>query len=218
MCAREVKAGLNRFTLILAGLIMGSSFASASVLEAVNANDVHRLAQAIAGGHDVDERNGAGQTALLVAVWNNDVEAARLLLEAGADVNAEDSIQDSPYLVAGAHGRLEILKMILEHGADLKSTNHYGGTALIPAAEKGHPEAVSLLIEAGVDVNHINNLGWTALMEAVVLSSGGPIHQDIIRRLLDGGADKTIPDAQGVTALDHAKARGFTQIVRLLQD
>jgi ankyrin repeat protein len=209
---------LNRYTLVLAGLVMASSFASASVLDAVTAKDAQQLARAIAAGHPVDEKNAAGQTLLLVAVWNNDIASAKLLLEAGADVNAKDTIQDSPYLVAGAHGRVEILKMILKHGADLKSTNRYGGTALIPAAEKGHPEAVSLLIEAGVDVNHVNNLGWTALMEAVVLSNGGPIHQDIIRRLLDGGADKTIPDSNGVTALEHAKARGFAEIIQILQD
>ena len=204
--------------LFLAGtLVMAASSAEASVLKAVENNDLQRLAQALMAGDPVDERNAQGQTPLLVAVWKDDAEASRLLIAAGADVNAKDLVEDSPFLVAGAEGRIEILRLILAHGADLRSTNRFGGTALIPAAEKGHPEAVDMLIAAGVDVNHVNKLGWTALLEAVILTDGGPIHQRIVRSLLDGGADPSIPDNEGRTALDHARAKGYREIVVLLQ-
>src|SRR5690606_31950656 len=150
-------------------------------------------------------------------VWNNDIEAASRLIAAGADVNARDTIEDSPYLVAGAHGRVEILRLTLANGANLKSVNRFGGTALIPAAEKGHPEAVALLIEAGVDLDHVNRLGWTALLEAVILTDGGPTAQLVVKLLLDAGADQTIPDFDGKTALDHAKMRRFPEIVAMLE-
>src|SRR5690606_37310550 len=103
------------------------------------------------------------------------------------------------------------------HGADLESTNRFGGTAIIPASEKGHPEAVQILIDAGANVNHINSLGWTALLEAVILSDGGPVHQDIVKRLLAGGADTSIADRDGVTAFEHAKAKGYREMAELLQ-
>jgi len=207
-----------RVTLPLAiiGALMTSSL-DAGTLAAVVAGDRAALQAAIAAGQPVDERDARGRTALLIAVWNDDLDSARQLIAAGADVNARDSIRDSPFLVAGAHGRDRILRLILQNGADLASTNRYGGTALIPAAEKGHPETVSILIDAGVDVNHVNDLGWTALLEAVVLSDGGPVHQDIVRRLLAGGADRDIPDRDGVTALEHARQRGQNAMVRLLQ-
>ncbi len=112
---------------------------------------------------------------------------------------------------------MEILRLIIAHGADLDSTNRFGGTALIPAAEKGHPEAVDMLIAAGVDVNHVNNLGWTALLEAVILTDGGPTYQRIVRSLLEGGANPSITDNDGRTALDHARARRFHEIVLLLE-
>ncbi|MDI9787105.1 ankyrin repeat domain-containing protein, partial [Pseudomonas aeruginosa] len=70
-------------------------------------------------------------------------------------------------------------------GADLKSTNRYGGTALIPACERGHVEVVKTLLQAGVDPNHVNKLGWTGLLEAILLSDGGPRHQEIVRLLID---------------------------------
>lgn len=158
-----------------------------------------------------------GRTALLLATHADHVEAARLLIEAGADVNAKDDIHDSPYLYAGARGRLDILRLTLAHGADLKSTNRFGGTALIPAAERGHVDTVRTLIEAGVDVDHVNNLGWTALLEAIVLSDGGPRHVEIVRLLVDAGADTGIADRDGVTPLQHARARGYREIAELLE-
>lgn len=124
---------------------------------------------------------------------------ARQLIEAGADVNRQNSRLDSPYLLAGAEGRLEILRLTLLHGADLKSTNRYGGTALIPACERGHVEVVKTLLQAGVDPNHVNKLGWTGLLEAILLSDGGPRHQEIVRLLIDAGADVNLADADGVS-------------------
>jgi len=73
-----------------------------------------------------------------------------------------------------------------------------------------------MLIDAGVDVNHLNQLHWTALMEAVVLGNGGPRHVEVVRRLLAAGADRQIADKDGVTALEHARQRGYRQMEMLL--
>src|SRR5262249_36637441 len=108
------------------------------------------------------------------------------------------------------------LQMTLEHGADLKSTNRYGGTALIPAAERGHVDTVRTLIEAGVDVDHVNKLNWTALLEAIVLADGGPPHVEIVKLLVDAGANVNLADGDGVTPLENARKRGFSEIERIL--
>jgi len=189
---------------------------AAALFEAVERNDAAAVADLLAKGVAIDARNAEGETALLVATHQDRVEIARLLILAGADVNAKDRIQDSPYLYAGARGHLEILKLALAHGADLGSTNRYGGTALIPASERGHVETVRTLIEAGVAVDHVNNLGWTALLEAILLGDGGERHVAIVGLLLDGGADASLPDGNGVTPLRYARERGFQPIVELL--
>ena len=74
-----------------------------------------------------------------------------------------------------------------------------------------------MLADRGVQVDHVNRLGWTALLEAVILSDGGPRHQDVVRALLEVGADRSIGDNDGVTALEHARARGYTEIAALLE-
>jgi ankyrin repeat protein len=164
-----------------------------------------------------DVRDEHGRTALLLAVRHNQVEVARLLIEAGADVNAQDSMQDSPLLFAGAEGRLEILRLILKAKPNFKVYNRYGGTALIPACERGHVEVVKELIKTDIDMNHINRLGWTALLEAIILSEGGPRHQEIVRLLVKAGANVNLADKDGVSPLHHARQRNYANIVKILE-
>jgi ankyrin repeat protein len=160
----------------------------------------------------------AERSPLLIATHDNDIETARALIAAGADVNAKDQIADTPFLYAAAEGRLEILRMILATGrANLADTNRYGGNALIPAAHHGHPEVVRELLKTSIDVNLVNRLGWTALLETIILSDGGPVHQEILAQLIAAGADVNLADAEGASPLTHARRRGYTEMVEMLE-
>jgi ankyrin repeat protein len=186
-------------------------------LAAARTNNADKLNAGLKAGVPVDSADASGRTALMIATHANAIDAARVLIEAGADVNATDQQHDSPYLYAGAEGRLEILKMTMAAGADLKAVNRYGGTALIPAAHHGHVEVVRYLLTTKTDIDHVNFLGWTALLEAVILGDGGPVYQEIVALLLQAGADTSIGDKEGVTALEHARSHGQAEIVRLLE-
>jgi ankyrin repeat protein len=187
-----------------------------ALIAAAARGDLASVERLIREGASVKAKDNRGRTALLAATHGNHVDAARALIAAGADVNAKDDIQDSPYLYAGAEGRTEILKLTLPT-ADLKSVNRYGGTALIPAAHHGHPDAVRLLLATAIDKDHVNRLGWTALLEAVILGDGGPVHTEIVRLLVEAGANVNIADRENVTPLQHAKRRGFGEMVRILE-
>jgi uncharacterized protein len=187
-----------------------------ALIAAAEMGDLAGVERLIREGASVAARDPSGRTALLTATHGNHVAIARALIAAGADVNAKDAIEDSPFLYAGAEGRVEILKMTLPT-ADLKSTNRYGGTALIPAAHHGHPEAVRILLGTAIDKDHVNKLGWTALLEAVILGDGGPVHTEIARLLVEAGANVNIADREGITPLQHAKRRGYAEMVRILE-
>lgn len=154
---------------------------------------------------------------LIAAAKANNAPLVAGLIGRGGNVNAKDAIQDSAFLYAGAEGFNEVLRLTLAAGADVASTNRYGGTALIPASEHGHVETVQILIAAGVPVNHVNNLGWTAMQEAILLNNGGPRQLEVVRLLLDAGADPDIRDPEGRTALQNAERLGFTEIAALIR-
>lgn len=180
-------------------------------------NDVDGVQTAINNGLNVNMKNKKNESLLLIAVQNNAVKTAKLLVENGADVNAQAANLDSPFLLAGANGQTELVKLFLTNGARFDIYNRYNGTALIPACERGHVETVRVLSEVeNFPINHINRLGWTGLMEAVVLGDGSQKYQEIIKILLLNGANKNIPDANGVTALEHAKRNRQSEIVKLL--
>jgi uncharacterized protein len=185
---------------------------------AAAAGDLDALRAGITGGLDLDARDADGRTPVMAATLARRTEAVRMLLEAGADVDIRDDRLDNPFLLSGAEGLLDILRLANEAGADPALTNRFGGTALIPAAERGHVEVVRyLLAESDVDVDHVNRLGWTALLEAIILSDGGPAHQEIVGLLLEHGADPALADAEGVTPLEHARTRGYQAIVAMLE-
>lgn len=183
---------------------------------AVARGDASNVARLLTAGTPASISDEKGRPLVLVATHANNIEVARLLIAGGADVNAKDGIGDSAFLYAGAEGRNEILKLTLPR-ADLKSTNRYGGTALIPAAHHGHVETVKILLGTKIDKDHVNRLGWTALLEAVILGDGGAAHTEIVRLLVEAGANVNIADRDGVTPLAHARRRGYGEIARLLQ-
>ncbi len=155
---------------------------------------------------------------LISSAAAGDLAAGRRALDAGADVDLQDENRSNPLLLCGENGNVALLREVLRARPNLRATNRFGGTAHIPASERGHVEMVAALLETAIPIDHVNRLGWTALLEAVVLGDGGRAHQRIVKLLVDAGADVTIPDRDGVTALEHARDRGYEEIERILDD
>jgi ankyrin repeat protein len=190
---------------------------NAELIAATERGDTPTVLRLLMEGAEINARDDRGRTPVMAATHGNQVATVAALIGAGADINIRDNRLDNPFLYAGAEGLLDILKLTIDAGADTKLTNRFGGTALIPACERGHVEIVNeLLTHTDVNVNHINNLGWTGLLEAIILSDGGPRHQEIVRLLIAHDADVNIADRNGVTPLQHARSRGFTEIAQIL--
>ncbi|NUC16466.1 ankyrin repeat domain-containing protein [Bacillus mycoides] len=188
-----------------------------TLLTATEKQETNTVISLLKKGADINITDNKGRTSLMIATYKNDVKTAKALIDAGADVNIQDDMKNNPFLYAGAEGYLDILKLTINAGADPTLTNRYGGTALIPASEHGYIDVIKeLLTRTNIDVNHINNLGWTALMEAIVLSNGDEAQQQVIRLLIEHGADVNIPDNDGITPLQHARTHNFEEIEKIL--
>lgn len=209
---------LTIFAIAAATDVQGASILNDhGLMIAAERNDATTVRRLLKTGVNLHARDGKGRTALLAATTHNHLESARLLIEAGADVNAQDHKLDSPLLLAAASGYLDILRLTLKADPNFKVYNRFGGTALIPACERGHIDVVKELLKTEIDIDHVNNLGWTALLEAIILSDGGPTHQEIVHMLLSVGANVNFSDRQGVTPLQHARQRGYREIVGILE-
>jgi len=185
---------------------------------AAHEGDVATITRLIAEGADVDARDGSGRTPAHVAAFASSDDALRALAKAGVDMNALEYQAYDVLTIAAVANNKDMVQLAIDLGnrADL-TTSRYEGTALIAAAHLGHHEVVRRLIKGGAPLDHVNNLNWTALIEAVVLGDGGPDHIETVRALIDAGADQAITDREGVSPLEHAKARGFEEMVIIME-
>lgn len=186
--------------------------------KAAHEGDETLIRQLVANGANVNAVDSSGRTPAHVAAFASNDDALRALAEAGADMNALEyglydvvtiaAVADNPAMVA--------LAIELGNRAD-NITSIYVGTALIAAAHLGHHEVVEILIDCGAPLDHINNLHWTALIESVVLGDGGPDHLATAKALVKAGADISIGDRNGVTALDHAISLGYSEMQKAIK-
>lgn len=185
---------------------------------AAGRGDAEAVVRLLDQGADPNARDPAGRTPLHVAAFGSHAPVLRALVRGGADPNALEGRRYDIVTIAAVADDVSTLRLALELGGSARNvTSPYDGTALIAAAHLGHDEVVRTLIGAGAPLDHVNNLGWTALIEAVVLGDGGPRHLATARALVEAGANTAISDRQGATPLDLARARGFVDLVRLLE-
>ena len=134
------------------------------------------------------------------------VDMAKVLLTFGASVDGDVTREksDTPLIAAASLHADEVGLLYIDHGANIHHGGCHGGTALHWAAWCGRDRLVSRLIKEKAEVNkRCLDFASTPLLWAVHgFTSGGPENRhkqiDCVRMLLDAGADKTIPNRQGM--------------------
>jgi len=147
----------------------------------------------------------------LSILGGRDVNRLEELLAAGIDPNSVISASGRTLLMAAQSGPM--IRLLLEHGADPGIRDNKGATALHHAvACPDALEIVPLLLEKGADIDATDDLGFTALISAVVNDK-----PDLVRLMLDRGADPGIRTHEDQSALDWAQDLGIVDIVDLLE-
>jgi len=157
-------------------------------------------------GADVNATKKYGETALILASLNGHTECVRILLEKKADVTAKTNDDLTALQKASQRGNIKIVEMLLDAGADdnVKDKKAYiahikANMALIEAIKNGRTEVVRGLLEKenGADANVKIYYGSTVLHLA---SKEG--HTEIVKLLLDNGANVIAQDVNDKTALE----------------
>ncbi len=222
IAALAAACGLCALAAVPASAQVGPTPSEAAAYRGLHAaaqkGDLAQIQKLAGAKSDVNVRDGNGRTPLHVATFARQREAIRALAKAGADLNLLEHDRYDAVTIASVADDEETLRTLLALGASARQvTSRYDGTALIAAAHLGHDGVVRQLIAAGAPLDHVNNLHWTAVIESIVLGNGGPRHQSTLKALIDAGANLQLADRQGQTPLQLARARGYREMVAMLE-
>ena len=152
----------------------------------------------------IDEERG--DTGLIVAARENSANVFELLLQTrGVNLDARSRNGDTALMLAAYNGNIAGVRALLDKGAE---PNQTGWTALHYAATVGRNDIVQLLLDRSAYIDAESPNQTTPIMMA---ARGG--HILTVKLLLDEGADLTLKNGAGMSALDFAKAGGFNDIV-----
>jgi ankyrin repeat protein len=173
---------------------------------AAAAGDVDMLRLALSKNAAKEARDKDRLTPLLVAVSENHRDAracVQALLDAADDMAAKDkndwtvvhfathnsSKPERPRAPNAPQYALKLLTFLLSRSASVDTPAKNGDTPLCRAAELGHAPTVKVLLNAHANPNHANRRGRTPLYLAVNEKTVTKQHEDVVRALLDAGAD-----------------------------
>jgi ankyrin repeat protein len=180
--------------------------------------DIAEIEKLIKEGENPNLQDSNSRTPLIVAAYRKHHDAVRALLRLGANPNARDLQRFDILTIGAVNNDLELVKIALEGGTDPRAVaGNYDGTALISAAHLGHVEIVKALIAAKANLDHVNSMGWTALLMCVVLGNNSKEHIATVDALVKAGADVDIKDRGGNTALTHARARRYDEMIKIIE-
>jgi ankyrin repeat protein len=185
-----------------------------------------------------------GLTALVFAARQGSIESAKALIEGGADINQGDADGNNPLLIAILNNHDELAMILIDKGADVNAVNKDGRSPLFAAVDAhdvdwsdrplvketdkvssfdvikalvGHKAsvnvqltAVSIIKKAAQDnADRTLGVGATPFMRA---ARSGDV--EVMKYLLDHGADPKLANKDGVNALGVAAGMGYTDANR----
>ena len=161
-------------------------------------------------GLQINATSSSGLSPLLSALLNHHYDVAWKLIERGADINLSDNAGLSPLIAAipgiqalntdktNSHSAMEMIELLLSKGA--KVNQRVSRRTLYQLNPEAGP---AISFESGI----------TAVMHAA--RSNDP---EVLKIILDYGADINTRDDRGRTAVFYAAKTGLSEMVKLLYE
>ncbi|MDC7224947.1 MAG: ankyrin repeat domain-containing protein [Spirochaetales bacterium] len=160
-------------------------------------------------GADPNAPGEGGRRPLHLAAEQREIPLIDKLVSYGADPNRPDDIQQRPLHLAIETGALVTVQKLIEAGADPNLQDRDGSTALTKSLDYySHPIAEYLLSLDNIDIQTPNALDFSPLIGSLMRGD-----KDLAEELIALGADITIMDREGGTALHYAVSGGYLDMV-----
>jgi uncharacterized protein len=192
--------------LLALGVLSPGAWASSydDFFAAIKRNDPDTLAQLAQRGFDLNTLDPGGQHPLYLALRDESDRVAMFLLSRPeVKVEHRNAKGESPLMMAALKGKLELVRRLIDRQAEVNKPGwaplHYAATH---ASERSLP-VVRLLLEHHAFIDAQSPNGSTPLMMAALY--GNP---QVVRLLLEEGADTAMKNEQGLSAIDFAHRAG----------
>lgn len=176
---------------------------------------------------------------LMASIANRGLKgAAEVLLNTDYDINKRVETEQGysmPIILAAENGKDELISLFLNHGADVNVIDSTGKNALIAACyamtyrveneNMRYRQAKELiancetvvdqLLETAININQQDEHGSTALIYAVNKHES-PL--EFVKKFIEHGADITIKNKVGKTAIDYAKQKEDLELTAYLEN
>lgn len=162
-------------------------------------------------GFDPNTLNPEGEYGLILALRERSLHVAEVLIANPATrVEVRTAEDESPLMLAAIRGYAAVCQQLIERDADV---NKPGWTPLHYAATGGHEDIMQLLLDNNAYVDAASPNGSTPLMMAAMYGTAAAV-----RLLLEAGADPSLKNDLGLTAIDFAAKVQKTDSVAIIAE
>lgn len=149
-------------------------------------------------GFDPDTLDQAGRHGLFIAISDGSLKAAEALVDwPKTNVEWRSPKDESPLMIAAFRGHKDLVRKLIARDAHV---NKPGWAPLHYAATGGHVEIIAMLLEEHAFIDAESPNKSTPLMMAAMYGSPAAV-----RLLLQEGADPTMRNELGMSAVDFAQ-------------
>lgn len=179
---------------------------------AIRRDNASAITALLRRGFDPNARDESGRPGLVLALQLESLRAFGALLAAPQiDVQARTPQDESALMLAAIRGQLDEARALIARGADVNKTGwtplHYAASGTQPQ----QPALIALLLEhhAYIDAGSPNES--TPLMMAAQYGT-----RESVQLLLDEGADASLKNQLGMTAVDFARRAEREDVAALI--
>jgi hypothetical protein len=165
---------------------------------AVKRDDAQTVQALLQRGFDPNTLDPAGRHGLFVALQEGSLKVADVLVAAPkTKVEWRNAKDESPLMIACFKGYKDLARKLIARDADVNKT---GWAPLHYAATGGHVEVILMLLDENAYIDAASPNKSTPLMMAAMYGSTAAV-----RALLEAGADPTLRNELGLSAVDFAQ-------------